>query len=162
MSDGKAWFITPESILPLLTRGEHALCHPSWHLVLDIVILYLSAAVRPWKAISWSSWYTVLMMLLPEAVWSSVVNDSAEDRWLCGTGTQRPCSESLHCLLFHGRAVVAPRCFYFTVIALIVDQGRSSRTEISRTYLWQSWHPKTIPCLKSVSSSVLFTASVCL
>ena len=51
-------------------------------------------------------------------------------------------------------AVVGPACFHFTIIPLTVDWGRSSWAETSQTDFWQRRHPKTVPCLKSLSSSV--------
>jgi len=85
-------------------------------------------------------------MVLPEVVWYSVVSDTADDgRFLRTTrfSTRRPLSVSLRGLPLCGRAVVAPRRFHFTIIALTVDRGTSSRAEISRTDLWQRWHPMT-------------------
>ena len=40
-------------------------------------------------------------------------------------------SLSLRDLLLHGCAVAAPRLFHVTIKALTVDQGRSSKAEIS-------------------------------
>lgn len=73
-----------------------------------------------------------------------------------------PRSVSLHGLLCHGWAVVDPRRFHFTIIAFGANQGRSSRGEISWIDLWQKWHPMTLPCVKSLRSSVrLFCMFVC-
>jgi hypothetical protein len=41
-------------------------------------------------------------------------------------------------------AVVAHRCFHFTITALIVDRGSSSRAEILWTDLLKRWHPITV------------------
>jgi hypothetical protein len=44
-------------------------------LALRMGMLGLCAAARPWKPISWSSCWTVLvLMLFPEVVWNSVVS----------------------------------------------------------------------------------------
>jgi hypothetical protein len=50
--------------------------------------------------------------------------------------------------------VIAPRCFRFTITALTVDLGSSSRAEIWRTDFLERWHPMTLPCWKSLTSSV--------
>jgi len=66
-------------------------------------------------------------MVLPEAVWYSVVSDTADDRrFLCATrfSTRRPRSVSLHGLPLRSRAVVAPRRFHFTIIALTYLVGK--------------------------------------
>ena len=42
------------------------------------------------------------------------------------------------CVPLHGWAVVAPRCFYFTIKALTVDRGSSS------CGLLEMWHPMTV------------------
>ena len=59
--------------------------YSSQHLALYMVILGLCAAARTWKPISWPSRRTLLvLMLLPEAVWNSVVCVATEDRlFLC-------------------------------------------------------------------------------
>ena len=58
---------------------------------------------------------------------------------------------SSHGLPLRGYVVVGLRCLHFTIRALTVDWGRSSRTEIAQTDLWQRWDPMTHS-----------TASVCL
>ena len=133
--------------------------HPSsQRLALHMVILGLCEAAGPCKPISLSSRRTVIVLsLLPEAVWNSVVSVATENRrFLCTTrfGTQWSCSVSLCGLQLHGWAVVAPRHFHFTITALIVDRGSSSRAEIFRTDLLERWHPMTVPHWKSLSSSV--------
>jgi hypothetical protein len=86
-----------------------------------MVILDWCAAALPWKPISGSSRRTDLVLtLLPEAVWSSVVG-----------------------------AMVAPRRVHFTV-----DRGSSSRAEIWQTDLLERWNPMTVPCKKTLTSSV--------
>ena len=114
-----------------------ALHHSSWRLALNMVILGLCAAARPWKPILWISRQTVIVQtLLSEAVWRSVVSVATEDRWfLCATlfTTQQSHSVSLCGLSLRDWDVVAPRRFHFTITALTVDQGSSSRVEIWRT-----------------------------
>ena len=51
------------------------------------------------------------------------------------------------------KSVVAPRCFHFTMTAVTVDRGSSSRAEMWRTDLLERWHPMTVPRWKSLSSS---------
>ena len=63
-------------------------------------------------------------------------------------------SVSLCGLPLCGWAVVAPRCFHFTITALTVERGSSSRVEIWRTDLLERWYPMTVPSWKSLSSSV--------
>ena len=47
-------------------------------------------------------------------------------------------------------AVVAPRRYHFTMTALTVYRGSSSRADILRTDLLDKWHPMTVPCGSSV------------
>ena len=68
--------------------------------------------------------------------------------------TWRSRSVSLCGLPLRGWAVVAPRHFHFTITALTVDRGSSSRAEIWQTDLLERWHPMTVPSWKSLSSSV--------
>jgi len=79
----------------------------------------------------------IMLMVLPETVWYSVVSDTADGRFLRVTcfSTRRPLSVSLRGLPLRGQAVVAPRRFHFTIIALTVDRGTSSQAEISRSKL---------------------------
>jgi hypothetical protein len=52
-----------------------ALYHSSRRFTLHMLILGLCAAARPWKPISRSSrWTVIVLTLLPEAVWNSVVS----------------------------------------------------------------------------------------
>ena len=130
--------------------------HPSSRrLALRMVTLGLCAAARPLKPISWISRQRVLVLtLLPEAVWNSVVvSVSTEDRrFLSATrfSTQRSRSVSLCGLPLFGRAIVAPRCFHFTITALTVDRGSSSMAEIWQTDLLERGHLMTVPCWNSV------------
>jgi hypothetical protein len=96
-------------------------------------------------------------MLFPEAVWKSVVSVRTEDRsFLRATrfSTWRSRSVSLCGLPLSVWAVVAPRYFHFTITALTVDRGISSRAEIWRTDFLERWHPMTVPRWKPLSSSV--------
>jgi hypothetical protein len=121
------------------------------------VILGLCAAAWPLKPISWSSRRTVIVLpLLPKAVWNSVVSVATEDRLFVHAvrfSTQRSHSVRLCRVSLPGRAVLGPRRFQFTIIALTV-RGISSRAEIWWTDLLERWDPMTMPCLKSLSSSV--------
>ena len=59
---------------------RRALHHSNWRLALQMVVLGLCAAARPWKPISWSSRRTVLVLiLLPEAVWNTLVSVRTKD-----------------------------------------------------------------------------------
>ena len=55
-------------------------------------------------------------------------------------------------------------CFHFTITALTVGRGSSSKVEIWRTDLLERWHPMTVPRWKSLSSSVraILLQNVCL
>ena len=134
-----------------------ALHHSSRRLALRMVILGLYAVARPWKTISWSSRRTVLVLtFLPEAVWNSVVSVATENRpFLRVTcfSTWQSHSVSLCGLPLCGWAVVTPRRFHFTITALTVNRGSSSRAEIWQTDLLERCHPMTVPCWKSLSSS---------
>ena len=65
-----------------------------------------------------------------------------------------PRSVSFCGLPLRGWAVVAPRRFHFTITALTVDWGSSSRAEMLRTDLLERWHPMTVPRWKWLNSSV--------
>ena len=81
LPDGEARFITLENESTAPVQWRQALHHSSRHLALRMVILGLCAAARPWKPISWSTRWTVLVLtLLPEAVWNSVVSVATKDR----------------------------------------------------------------------------------
>ena len=124
-------------------QWRQALHHSSRCLALCMVILGLCAAGQPGKPISWSSQRAFLVMaLLPKAVWNLVVSVETEDR---------PSSHSVSLcgLPLHGWAVVAPRCFHFTITALTVDRDSSIRAEMWRTNLLERWHPMTVPRWKS-------------
>ena len=60
----------------------------------------------------------------------------------------------LNCLWHCYWAIVVARSFHFTITALIVDRGSSSRAEIWRTDLLERWHRMMVPRWKSLSSSV--------
>jgi hypothetical protein len=107
----------------------------------------LCAAARPF----------LVLTLLPEAVWNSGVSVAMENRqFLCAThfSTQWSHSVSLCVLPPCGWAVVSPRCFHFTITALTVDRGSSSRAKMRWTDLLERWHPMMVPCWKSLSSSL--------
>jgi len=57
-------------------------------------------------------------MVLPEAVWYSVVSDTADDRRFLHASALVGPALSLRGLPLCGRAVVAPRRFHVTIIAL--------------------------------------------
>ena len=99
-------------------------------------------AARLWKPTSWCSRWTVLVLtLLLEAVLNSVVSVATEDRlFFTCFSTQWSCSVSL-C----GLAVVAPRRFHFTISALSIDRGSSSRAEVWQTDLLKRWQSMTVP-----------------
>ena len=110
------------------------------------------------KHSSWCSWRTVLVMtLLREGVWKSLVSVATELRWFLRTmcfNTRRSSSVSLCGLSLRGWASAAPRHFHLKITALEVDRGSSSRSEIWRTDLLERWHPMTVPRWKSLSSLV--------
>jgi hypothetical protein len=121
-----------------------------------MVFLCLCAAARPKKPISWSSWRTVIVLtLLPESVWNSVVSVANEDRhiffalqhsavpfcelvWPTTSRLSRCCSEKFP---LHKNSTYS-------------WPGQLSRAEIWWTDLLERWHPRTVPCWKSPSSSV--------
>ena len=55
---------------------------------------------------------------------------------------------------FAAELIFSPRHFHFTITALTVDQGSSSRAEIWWTDLLERWHAMTVPHWKSLISSV--------
>jgi hypothetical protein len=84
----------------------------------------------PWKHISWSCRRKVIVLkLLLEEVWNSVVNVATEDRHIFTLfSTPRSRSMSLCGLPLHGWAFVAPRRFHLTALAitaLTVARGRN-------------------------------------
>jgi hypothetical protein len=121
-----------------------ALYQSSRCLAFRMVILGLCASAWPWKPISWNyRWRVLELTLLPEAVWNSVVSVSSEDRRLLRAmcfSPRRSLSVSLCGLPLCGWAVVTPRLFHFTITALTVDRGSSSRAEIWQTYVLERWH----------------------
>jgi hypothetical protein len=144
---------------PLLRfQWQRALHHSSRCMAMSMVILGLGEAALPWKPISWSyRWTVIVLTFLHEAVWNSVVSVAKEDRWfLCATcfSIRQSHSVSMCGQPLCSWAVVDPRSFHFTITVLTVDRGSSSRAEILRTELLESWHPVTVPCWKSLSSLV--------
>jgi hypothetical protein len=119
----------------------------------------------PWKHFSWNSRLTVVLTSLPEAVWNSVLSVATEDRrFLCSMRfrTRWSRSVSLGGLPLCGWAVVAPRCFHFTITALTVDRRSFSRAYIWWTDLLERWHSMTVPRWKSLTSSVRLFHCQCL
>jgi hypothetical protein len=118
-----------------------------------MVILGLCVAAWPRKPISWSSLQTAIVLtLLPEKVWNSVVSVATENRrFIFATcfSTRRSHSVSLCGLPLCGWVGVAPRHFHFIITALTVDRDCSSRAEIWWTDLLERWHPVTVPHWKS-------------
>jgi hypothetical protein len=93
--------------------------------------------------------------LLPEAVWNSGVSVATEDRpFLLAAlfSTRQSHSVSLCGLSLCGRAVVAPRRFHFTITALTVDQGSSSRADIWRA---DSYDGATLKVTELFSKAIL-------
>ena len=93
----------------------------------EVQVVGLCVAAQPWKPIS------CFVTLLPEAVWNSVMSVATDDRPFYHAmrfGTRLSHSVNLCGLLRRGWAVVAPRCFHFTITAPTVDQGSSSKAEI--------------------------------
>ena len=116
-----------------------------------MVILGFCADARQWNPISWSSRQTILVLkLLPGEVWNSVVLQPRTDI----LRTMHSHSVSLCGLPLRSWAITAPRRFHFTITALTVDRGSSSRADIWETDLLERWHPMTVPRWKSLSSSV--------
>ena len=103
--------------------------HSSRRLALRMVILGLCAAAQQWKPISWSSrWTGLVPTMLPEAVSNSGVSVATDYRqFFPSYPLQRSHSVSLCGLPLRGWAVVAPRCFYFTITALTVDRAALTR-----------------------------------
>jgi hypothetical protein len=62
-----------------------ALHHSSRGLALRMVILGLCAATRPWKPISWSSWWTVLVLTLLRGNLELIVSIAIMDRQVLRT-----------------------------------------------------------------------------
>jgi hypothetical protein len=96
-------------------QWQQALHHSSRHLALHMVSLGLCAAAWPWKPVSWSSRRTVhVLMLLPEAVWYSVVSDATEDRsFYALRASALGCPVLWACVVAYHFTLVAPRCFHF-------------------------------------------------
>jgi hypothetical protein len=92
----------------------------------------------------------------------SVATDAR--RFLCATrfSTRRSRSVSLCSIPLRSWAVVVPRHFHFTKTAPTVDRSSSSRAEIWRTDLLERWNPMTVPCWKTLSSSVRSLHCQCL
>lgn len=61
-------------------------------------------------------WNRIIMMLLPDTVWKSVVSTATDDFYMLQYTAATIC-HLMSCCSF--------RCFHFTLIALTVDQGRS-------------------------------------
>jgi hypothetical protein len=106
--------------------------------------LEFCATARPWKPISWSPRWTVLVLtLLSEAVWNSVVCVATEDRRLIRAScfsTRRSHSVSLRGLPIRAWAVVAPRRFHFTISALLQLTGETlAGQKFGELTYWHLW-----------------------
>ena len=103
-----------------------------------------------WKPISWSYWNSASRDRLELGSecwnWRQTIITSYALQWSC--------SVSLSCLPLRSWAVIAHRCFHFTITALTVDRRSASRAEMLQTDLLEKWHPMTVPRWKSLSSSV--------
>ena len=124
-----------------------------------MVILGLCVSARPWKPIFWSSWQTVLgLTLLPEAVRNSVGSVATENKGFFRTtrfSTRRSHSVSLCGLPLRGWAVVAPRCFHFTISVLIVDWSSSCMAEIWLVGKLASYDGATLKVTEHFSKDLL-------
>ena len=97
----------------------------------------------------------LVLTLISDAVWNSVVSVATEYRQILRASAQS--SPVLWACVWpttSGWAVVAPKCFHFTITALTVDRDSSSRAEILQTDLLERWHLMTVPHWKSLSYSV--------
>jgi len=127
-----------------------------------MVILDLCVAARPWKPTSWSSkWKVLVLPLLPESVWNSVMYCNRRQTIFplyllqhSSLGISRSHSVSLSGFPLRGWATFVSRRFHFTITALTVDRRSSCKSKIWRTDLWECWRPMTVPRWKSLSSSV--------
>ena len=151
------WSITPENGFPLL-QSPMAASFTSLQLTLGI----LHGDLR--LVCSCSAMETHFIKLLTNNYCTDVASRGSLELGseCCNRGQTIPthyalstwwsCSVSLCGLPLRGWAV--PRLFHFTVTALTVDRGSSSRAEIWWTDLLERWHPMTVPPWKSLSSSV--------
>lgn len=85
----------------------------------------------PWKPMPWSSWHTVLVLILmPEEVWNSAVAPSPacwQLSCIMRLSAQHPCSVTLCGLPLPGWVAVVSKYFYFAIIPLTNDCGISRR-----------------------------------
>jgi hypothetical protein len=122
LPDGEAWFITPENAFQLLqgpivgelytTPADALVVHGDLRRVCGCSAMETHFMKFP---------TVIVLTLLPDAVWNSAESVATEDRPFFLTtrfSTRRPCSVSLCGLPLRGWAVVAPRCFHFTITAL--------------------------------------------
>jgi hypothetical protein len=130
LPDGEAW-----------VQWWRALYQTSRCLALRMVILGLCAAARLWKPISGSSRGTALvLMLLPEEVWNSVVSIATKDRWFLRAtcfSTWRSSSVSFCGLPLHGLAAAAPRRFHFTITAPTVARATQAGQKFDELNCWK-------------------------
>ena len=110
-------------------------------LAVCIVIVSLCAAAWARKPISWSSWCTVLVLMLLQRQFGTLL--WVMQQMICnfyllhisalsGPALWVSCGLPLRVL-----AAVAPRWFHFTIVTLTDDQGRSIQTESTQTDLGQ-------------------------
>jgi hypothetical protein len=152
-------FISPENTFPLI-QSPMVASFTSFQLTLgiahgDLRLVCTSSAME-----------THFMKLLTNSYCADVASRGSLElgREQCNRGrtiftcytlsTIQPRSVSLGGLPHCGWAVFASRRFHFIITAPKVDWGSSSRAEISRADLMERWHPMTVPCWKSLSSSV--------
>ena len=147
LPDGEVWFITPENAFSLLQSPSFT----PLQLTLGIAHGYL-------RLVCVCSQRAVLEQFL---CWRCFQMPFGT-RVCCNQGqtiftrfsTRRSRSVSLCGQQIRGWAVVASRYFHFTITALTVDRGSTSRADIWRTDLLERWNPMTVSCWKSLSSSV--------
>ena len=132
--------------------GEnHEVNIPRWGQKLAVLQLHYgatlqSAVVATWKLLT-NSYYADVASRGSLELGSECCNQGQIIFTWFSTWQSR--SVSLCGIPLCGWAVVAPRCFHFTITALTVDRGSSSRAEIIRTDLLERWQPMTVPCWKS-------------
>ena len=127
---GEAWFTTAENTLPLLQSPPLpptlGIAHSDLRLVCGCLAMETHFMMLP------------INIYCAVFVWKLVLSVATKDRqFLRATrfSTRRSRSVSLCDLPLCGWAVVAPVHFHFTITALAVDRGSSSRTDILINWL---------------------------
>ena len=95
------------------------------------------AAARPWITIPWSSKRTVIVLtLLPEAVWNSVVSVATEVRHVF---TRFSTPVLWACVAYHFTAepLLLLDVSHFTITALRVDWGSSAGQKFDKLTCWK-------------------------